>query len=90
MKRCGEERIIVPPPGGYVIIRVCMSVFVHVHMRLSVNTITQKIINTLTPNFAHTFAIAQGRVLVQFGYELREKFTKLNSFASVQYECVMK
>ena len=32
--------------------------YVCVYVCLSVNTITQKIINILTPNFAHTFAIA--------------------------------
>ena len=50
----------LPPPGGYVIILVCMCVCVCVcvYVCLSVNTITQKIINILTPNFAHTFAIA--------------------------------
>ena len=48
----------LPPPGGYVIILVCMCVCVCVYVCLSVNTITQEIINILTPNFAHTFAIA--------------------------------
>ena len=51
---------LLPPPGGYVIILVCMCVCVCVcvYVCLSVNTITQEIINILTPNFAHTFAIA--------------------------------
>ena len=54
----------LPPPGGYVIILVCMYVcayvcaYVCVYVCLSVNTITQKIINILTSNFAHTFTIA--------------------------------
>ncbi len=48
--------LLLPPPGGYVIILVCMCVCVYVC--LSVNTITQKIINIWTSNFAHTFAIA--------------------------------
>ena len=42
--------------GLYV--RMCVCVCVCVYVCLSVNTITQKIINILTPNFAHTFAIA--------------------------------
>ncbi len=55
---------LLPPPGGYVIILVCMCVCVYVcmcvcvYVCLSVNTITQKIINIWTSNFAHTFAIA--------------------------------
>ncbi len=42
--------------GLYVCMCVCMCVCEYVC--LSVNTITQKIINIWTPNFAHTFAIA--------------------------------
>ncbi len=37
---------------------MCVCVCVCVYVCLSVNTITQEIINILTPNFAHTFAIA--------------------------------
>ena len=56
----GGQRRLLPPPGGYVIILVCMCVCVCVcvYVCLSVNTITQKIINIWTSNFAHTFAIA--------------------------------
>ncbi len=37
---------------------VAVCVYVCVYVCLSVNTITQKIINIWTSNFAHTFAIA--------------------------------
>ena len=52
------ESANVPEPAFSYYLCVCVCVCVC----LSVNTITQEIINILTPNFAHTFAIAQGRV----------------------------
>ena len=60
----GQSYGLLPPPGGYVIILVCMyvcvcvCVCVYVCLSVHVNTITQKIINIWRPNFAHTFAIA--------------------------------
>ncbi len=42
--------------GLYVCMCICVCVYVYVC--LSVNTITQKIINIWTSNFARTFAIA--------------------------------
>ena len=61
-KKFEESLSLLPPPGGYVIILVCICVYVCAYVCayvcLSVNTITQKIINIWTSNFAHTFAIA--------------------------------
>ena len=53
---------------------------------LSVNMVIQKITNILRQHFAHTFAIAQGgvdQILVYFGWELWNKFTKLKSFCVI-------
>jgi hypothetical protein len=65
---CNRVPNLLPPPGGYVIIWVCMCMCVCVCMCvcmcvcLSVSTITKEIPNIFIRNFLNAFRIGQGRI----------------------------